>query len=155
MGDRWSKSGERIVSKWMLMVVLMASPLAAHAASESDPLSCEALSAGKGQNDEENIKILARAVPEGSAKHLTDVYRKELIKKGVNDYSAFSASLDYYAKIALPLAEEVTAQFALIAKQEDRKSTRLNSSHSQISYAVFCLKKKKHGTLHCPRLDRR
>src|SRR2546430_6208631 len=29
----------------------------------------------------------------------------------------------------------------------DRKSTRLNSSHSQISYAVFCLKKKKHLTL--------
>src|SRR2546430_12738171 len=27
---------------------------------------------------------------------------------------------------------------------EDRESTRLNSSHSQISYAVFCLKKKKH-----------
>src|SRR2546430_13054859 len=27
---------------------------------------------------------------------------------------------------------------------EDRKSTRLNSSHSQISYAVFCLKKKNH-----------
>src|SRR2546430_9039125 len=26
----------------------------------------------------------------------------------------------------------------------DRKSTRLNSSHSQISYAVFCLKKKRH-----------
>src|SRR2546430_11039956 len=32
----------------------------------------------------------------------------------------------------------------------DRKSTRLNSSHSQISYAVFCLKKKKiHGPLKC------
>src|SRR2546421_4234127 len=34
----------------------------------------------------------------------------------------------------------------------DRKSTRLNSSHDQISYAVFCLKKKKkkqNGTLHC------
>src|SRR5688572_31539490 len=28
-------------------------------------------------------------------------------------------------------------------RREDRKSTRLNSSHSQISYAVFCLKKKK------------
>src|SRR2546421_4237249 len=27
----------------------------------------------------------------------------------------------------------------------DRKSTRLNSSHDQISYAVFCLKKKKNG----------
>src|SRR2546427_4830347 len=31
----------------------------------------------------------------------------------------------------------------LIAAAQDRKSTRLNSSHSQISYAVFCLKKKK------------
>src|SRR2546427_1741301 len=30
----------------------------------------------------------------------------------------------------------------------DRKSTRLNSSHSQISYAVFCLKKKKKTTTH-------
>src|SRR2546430_10897618 len=29
------------------------------------------------------------------------------------------------------------------ADNRDRKSTRLNSSHSQISYAVFCLKKKK------------
>src|SRR2546430_10565283 len=31
-------------------------------------------------------------------------------------------------------------------EMKDRKSTRLNSSHSQISYAVFCLKKKKNGT---------
>src|SRR3712207_8394702 len=35
----------------------------------------------------------------------------------------------------------------------DRKSTRLNSSHANISYAVFCLKKKKklpnHNTTHC------
>src|SRR5688572_30879206 len=31
----------------------------------------------------------------------------------------------------------------VISSSRDRKSTRLNSSHSQISYAVFCLKKKK------------
>src|SRR5438270_6287260 len=43
------------------------------------------------------------------------------------------------------------------ADRQDRKSTRLNSSHSQISYAVFCLKKKSHknstshvDTLHDP-----
>src|SRR2546430_3430367 len=30
-----------------------------------------------------------------------------------------------------------------LSGEQDRKSTRLNSSHSQISYAVFCLKKKK------------
>src|SRR2546427_6896029 len=35
----------------------------------------------------------------------------------------------------------VQAEDAALA-MEDRKSTRLNSSHSQISYAVFCLKKK-------------
>src|SRR2546428_7982152 len=34
------------------------------------------------------------------------------------------------------------------AAQADRKSTRLNSSHDQISYAVFCLKKKKYITKH-------
>src|SRR2546430_11622530 len=32
--------------------------------------------------------------------------------------------------------------------KSDRKSTRLNSSHSQISYAVFCLKKKNHNAQH-------
>src|SRR2546430_4083122 len=32
--------------------------------------------------------------------------------------------------------------------RRDRKSTRLNSSHSQISYAVFCLKKKKRDQQH-------
>src|SRR2546430_9197263 len=38
-------------------------------------------------------------------------------------------------------------------KYLDRKSTRLNSSHSQISYAVFCLKKKK-STATCSSLWR-
>src|SRR2546430_9033376 len=33
----------------------------------------------------------------------------------------------------------------LLSRLLDRKSTRLNSSHSQISYAVFCLKKKKNS----------
>src|SRR2546430_9270198 len=42
-------------------------------------------------------------------------------------------------KGASPLAHAEPGQ----CRREDRKSTRLNSSHSQISYAVFCLKKKK------------
>src|SRR5206468_4982254 len=40
-----------------------------------------------------------------------------------------------------PEASEPTAPPS--APERDRKSTRLNSSHDQISYAVFCLKKKK------------
>src|SRR5205085_11247816 len=36
---------------------------------------------------------------------------------------------------------------SIAGRVEDRKSTRLNSSHSQISYAVFCLKKKKKNNM--------
>src|SRR5688572_31584204 len=42
----------------------------------------------------------------------------------------------------LPRGVRVTTRSAAVLKRRDRKSTRLNSSHSQISYAVFCLKKK-------------
>src|SRR5256886_9197819 len=42
----------------------------------------------------------------------------------------------------LTLRQNQTADFTAIGLT-DRKSTRLNSSHSQISYAVFCLKKKR------------
>src|SRR5256885_6357087 len=41
-----------------------------------------------------------------------------------------------------------------MGSSEDRKSTRLNSSHLVISYAVFCLKKKKMKTCHVDRPDR-
>src|SRR2546422_3662499 len=46
-------------------------------------------------------------------------------------------------------AIEVSLMSSLAAKDKfrDRKSTRLNSSHGYISYAVFCLKKKKKYTL--------
>src|SRR2546427_6597642 len=43
---------------------------------------------------------------------------------------------------SLGVALEAERRLVLVLKA-DRKSTRLNSSHSQISYAVFCLKKKK------------
>src|SRR5258707_4019692 len=52
------------------------------------------------------------------------------------------------------------AQAALEEIKRDRKSTRLNSSHANISYAVFCLKKKKNtrssdSRIHRRSLDRR
>src|SRR2546430_7517393 len=40
----------------------------------------------------------------------------------------------------------LTVELGHRSRMADRKSTRLNSSHSQISYAVFCLKKKKKHT---------
>src|SRR5688572_440930 len=76
-----------------------------------------------------------------------------------------TTALEYYARLfdlrevriasrrpetRAALAEKAKQLYGVAAKPEscfafsaDRKSTRLNSSHSQISYAVFCLKKKK------------
>src|SRR2546422_5112338 len=49
---------------------------------------------------------------------------------------------------ATPEVIEVIAHRRLTDFVLDRKSTRLNSSHGYISYAVFCLKKKKKTQLH-------
>src|SRR5688572_32494767 len=48
------------------------------------------------------------------------------------------------SRMMLPNDAAVPLQYGVrpVCEAEDRKSTRLNSSHSQISYAVFCLKKK-------------
>src|SRR2546429_3161749 len=43
----------------------------------------------------------------------------------------------------LPSVVNRTRSFSSMCWYQDRKSTRLNSSHGYISYAVFCLKKKK------------
>src|SRR2546430_13125845 len=50
--------------------------------------------------------------------------------------------------------DDATEHFARIQLRygKDRKSTRLNSSHSQISYAVFCLKKKKQNSENLQRI---
>src|SRR3989442_2903343 len=45
--------------------------------------------------------------------------------------------------IRLDLGLELMRSVSKALKDRDRKSTRLNSSHVRISYAVFCLKKKK------------
>src|SRR5947209_12418004 len=44
---------------------------------------------------------------------------------------------------AIPEGGALASGFGALQRPGDRKSTRLNSSHANISYAVFCLKKKK------------
>src|SRR5688572_32750819 len=56
------------------------------------------------------------------------------------------AALGDSAGVTVPvvgkLGDLAAGNSVLVPPAQDRKSTRLNSSHSQISYAVFCLKKK-------------
>src|SRR2546430_4039293 len=55
----------------------------------------------------------------------------------------FRSWLGFGARDGLRRQDEPQRARHLCRDERDRKSTRLNSSHSQISYAVFCLKKKK------------
>src|SRR5688572_9844285 len=73
--------------------------------------------------------------------------RLQLSKRGMGEVRA--GDIDVPANVELVNPDLVLAtldsddaQFEMELTVEDRKSTRLNSSHSQISYAVFCLKKK-------------
>src|SRR2546426_2636788 len=65
-----------------------------------------------------------------------------LFRSGVRTWQEIAAEASHEKdpeKLKM-LAQELERAFA---EREDRKSTRLNSSHLVISYAVFCLKKKK------------
>src|SRR3712207_7359911 len=56
-------------------------------------------------------------------------------------YAGLEAELDRLAPQAFAVVREASKR--TLKMRQDRKSTRLNSSHANISYAVFCLKKKK------------
>src|SRR5690554_7594361 len=51
--------------------------------------------------------------------------------------------MERQASEKIPEIEEIAAVACAVQNMQDRKSTRLNSSHVRISYAVFCLKKKR------------
>src|SRR5256712_4328678 len=75
--------------------------------------------------------------------HSTKVPRNGLPK--IADRSAFRSRP---ATTLSGVRSRATTRAATGSNTIDRKSTRLNSSHDQISYAVFCLKKKKKQTKH-------
>src|SRR5690349_23085945 len=61
----------------------------------------------------------------------------------VSAYSLLSVGDGLVSQIPALLLSTATGIIVTRSATEDRKSTRLNSSHVEISYAVFCLKKKK------------
>src|SRR2546430_4879448 len=76
------------------------------------------------------------------------VSREQLLRTGAELRAAHwrlqrDAGLDLVPVNDFSFYDRVLDTCALVGAVPDRKSTRLNSSHSQISYAVFCLKKKK------------
>src|SRR5262245_63316345 len=87
---------------------------------------------------------MIRRPPRSTLFPYTTLFRSTLIR------SVSSRELPKKQLGQAPAKRQAPAQKAAIAKngrRRDRKSTRLNSSHLGISYAVFCLKKKKNKSI--------
>src|SRR5690606_41689655 len=69
--------------------------------------------------------------------------RRVLLDEGVDDRPAGIVDREPFHRNDIAAIE---LRDGADAGQQDRKSTRLNSSHVKISYAVFCLNKKRHAT---------
>src|SRR5688572_11928108 len=69
-------------------------------------------------------------------------YQVVLCERGIRTFAQHTRNTIDLA--AIPAVRRISHLPVIVDPSQDRKSTRLNSSHSQISYAVFCLKKKKH-----------
>src|SRR5690242_3236739 len=66
---------------------------------------------------------------------------EQMKAKTTNQLAEIGKKTDAINRLKVELGEKTAAIFSLEAREKDRKSTRLNSSHMSISYAVFCLKK--------------
>src|SRR5689334_23686719 len=66
-----------------------------------------------------------------------------LFRSMIDDHRVFSRATELLGEPAVLFKEKINFKLPGGGGFKDRKSTRLNSSHSSISYAVFCLKKKK------------
>src|SRR3712207_3359801 len=82
-------------------------------------------------------KLMSRGYP--------SIMHKHVVKKLIRSLPLSRFGILAFARVDefvnMPYDEVVAILSSL--EEEDRKSTRLNSSHANISYAVFCLKKKK------------
>src|SRR5688572_33485429 len=89
--------------------------------------------------------IMIRRPPRSTLFPYTTLFRSKLRSHDahVRDHGKYCGSSERHGllDVQLPIAKGVVGRGGSRAVL-DRKSTRLNSSHSQISYAVFCLKKK-------------
>src|SRR2546430_12676588 len=100
--------------------------------------------------------LMIRRPPRSTLFPYTTLFRSPTLPPFVYDAGALLAAdrgdkqmRGLHARALLKKRRILVPAPVLAQAWRDRKSTRLNSSHSQISYAVFCLKKKKqiHGCI--------
>src|SRR5690349_22700500 len=94
--------------------------------------------------------LMIRRPPRSTLFPYTTLFRSDIFPNKDGTPAKINTTSPYARK-----AREGVMEFLLINHpldcpicDQDRKSTRLNSSHVEISYAVFCLKKKKNNNAH-------
>src|SRR5258707_7397652 len=90
---------------------------------------------------------MIRRPPRSTLFPYTTLFRSAYIVPGsqtVAEEGALTFSAGNANRISVSDVDAGPAPIQVTLTAVDRKSTRLNSSHANISYAVFCLKKKKH-----------
>src|SRR5256884_4096214 len=93
--------------------------------------------------------LMIRRPPRSTLFPYTTLFRSQLL-----DELGIARQLEGAVQVRLEIVQlpkpiHRAVAYSLGFRQGDRKSTRLNSSHGYISYAVFCLKKKKRGEKYC------
>src|SRR3712207_7254912 len=93
---------------------------------------------------------MIRRPPRSTLFPYTTLFRSELGKtvlSRLGNVTSLAKAVPQHASLSVLRSPDITSILVetgfLSNPVEDRKSTRLNSSHANISYAVFCLKKKK------------
>src|SRR5258707_1712320 len=108
-----------------------------------------------------DVDALLKALNDGMSQILAPVEQALVIDPAAKPFVILVVGINGAGKTttigklsARLLAEGKTVMLARRRAEGDRKSTRLNSSHANISYAVFCLKKKYTTTSHTVASDR-
>src|SRR3712207_7385094 len=87
---------------------------------------------------------MIRRPPRSTLFPYTTLFRSSTVADELDGRIAVGrVNVDAQPGIAQALRVQAVPLVVMILQGQDRKSTRLNSSHANISYAVFCLKKKK------------
>src|SRR5687768_18068449 len=101
---------------------------------------------------------MIRRPPRSTLFPYTTLFRSLAETVGFVDALDYTKGISRDTSVTLGLTDAVARTLAAqraLAAPLDRKSTRLNSSHGYISYAVFCLKKKKttHSHVHASKIQ--
>src|SRR5690606_40926635 len=119
-----------------------------HERREVGELGPQVVGGAQGQTDvlvladDGDLELLLAARATASADRVADLLLERGEPAAQRPAGGGAVSVSVAVSVALASEDRAQSLLGVLGRQRDRKSTRLNSSHVKISYAVFCLKQK-------------